>query len=280
MLDMDFGTLPDKDVLANLDLAGQERRAGDLLRQELPELEPLVGACYDFALSVLRGQAGARLGSEGEGLSDFVTRDLLGRLTNDLRAVALCGFNGYPVAAATVASSIFEIAHTVTYISANNDRASEWFNHTKERKPFLRVQELVDECVRDEVSNLTSPPAENLIKDVIRAKSKERMDVYMRLCQIKHGNVIIQGLLGKSFQGDTITIKAHPDDSREGREITAFSLSNAAYLLNMASWSIIRSGSFEENYLATLRERQRELSLRSGEIEQKVIALYSVDSKD
>src|SRR5438093_223987 len=45
---------------------------------------------------------------------------LMVRLSNDLRAVALTGLRGYALQAATLASSMYEVAHCIAYIGAND----------------------------------------------------------------------------------------------------------------------------------------------------------------
>src|SRR4051812_5244361 len=62
-------------------------------------------------------------------LARRVVTVLMVRLSNDLRGVALLAFRGYALQAAALAASMFEVAHCIAYIGADEQRAAEWINH-------------------------------------------------------------------------------------------------------------------------------------------------------
>src|SRR5438477_7504806 len=51
---------------------------------------------------------------------------LVMRLGNDLRCASLLAIRGYPAQAAGLVASIYEVAQTIVFIGANEERAERW----------------------------------------------------------------------------------------------------------------------------------------------------------
>ena len=107
---------------------------------------------------------------------------LLTCLANNLRCVALLSERGYSEQAAIIGASIFEIAHTICFIGADEDRAQSWINHKHPRRSFRPIPELI----RATAQQLDAPnPAEAV---------KVEQRVYAQLCWPKHASRLILGI--------------------------------------------------------------------------------------
>jgi hypothetical protein len=128
------------------------------------------------------------------GSVDYVALLLMGRMANDMRAIATLARLGYGVQACTLAASVFEVAFTFADVLTDDETASAdgtdderaiadgkaaaWRSHTDPRHSFMSVGNGVTKFV----SRMLSSPEER--RKVIR----EQLAIYQELCQFKHGN--------------------------------------------------------------------------------------------
>src|SRR5688572_13578158 len=112
---------------------------------------------------------------------------LLIKTSNDLRTVALLAARGYPVQAATVASSLYESAVTVAYIGQDDALAKEWVRHGQD-DPLTSFRG-VWPMTQAAVANLGLPDAGTRAEVLYRT--------YTQLCWAKHGNSAF--LLNQSY---------------------------------------------------------------------------------
>ena len=70
---------------------------------------------------------------------------LLVRLANDLRSAALLALRGYSIQAATLVTSMYEVAYTVAYIRSDETLAQAWIDHNDPTTQFRQVKALIKE---------------------------------------------------------------------------------------------------------------------------------------
>lgn len=68
---------------------------------------------------------------------------LLVRLSNDLRSAALLALRGYPIQAAALVGSMYEVAYTIAYIGSDDTLAQEWIDHDDPTKLFRQVKHYI-----------------------------------------------------------------------------------------------------------------------------------------
>jgi hypothetical protein len=110
-----------------------------------------------------------------------VSRLLLRRLGEELRAVELLAQDGHGFQAATTACNLFEQSHYLTYVGINLKNAKRFIEWTKPHESFIKVKCLVDE----------SGKARGWHSD----RCDEEYKKYRFLCGFKHNNPVFQRIL-------------------------------------------------------------------------------------
>jgi len=120
-----------------------EAESSAILDRDLQDPRALISGT-----SHLLGKALTALGKidfENRSASTKVAILLSVRIANDLRGVSLLTKVGYGIQAASLASSIYEIAYTVAYIGADNKLAEQWLTHDQVLStPFRNILKLTE----------------------------------------------------------------------------------------------------------------------------------------
>lgn len=110
-----------------------------------------------------------------------VSRLLLRRLGEELRAVEILALGGHGFQAATLVCNLFEQSHYLTYVGINLDNAKRFIDWTDPHKPIIKIQELVNGSGK------------------ARGWDQKRCDAeynkYRFLCGFKHNNPMFQRIL-------------------------------------------------------------------------------------
>lgn len=110
---------------------------------------------------------------------------ILMRITDFLRSIRFLVINGYPEQACTLASSIFELAHTAAYFLHTPEAADKWygFNDIEANMPQLLGVNGYKDLVK-----------RNYAYKNIQEFSTHEYNIYRQLCWIKHSHPIMQTL--------------------------------------------------------------------------------------
>jgi hypothetical protein len=164
-------------------------------------------------------------------LSRRVVTVLLVRLSNDLRVAALLALRGYPLQAATLVASMYEVAHCVAYIGSDDSRADAWIRHDDPTKSFRSVKMLIEDTVNGFGIN-----------DPVAMCAREYR-VYRQLCLAKHSNPVLQKDHGHYMEEHAIITINGPDSSMSGIRVARFALQHAIRL------TVLALASFLENHV-------------------------------
>lgn len=94
----------------------------------------LVERAFDLTARALEMERG--VSDQSPTSSRLVTTHLLGRVSNDLRCVALLAQRGYAMQAASLAACAFESGLAVAYIGGDDATADDWLKHHDAKKPW------------------------------------------------------------------------------------------------------------------------------------------------
>ena len=168
-------------------------------------------------------------------LSEWVCRLLIGRLIQDIRSMSLCASLSYSTGTASIASSIFEIAFELMFLTANEEAAQAWLDH----KVIKEGSSKIGERIESYVGKLGFIGKEKT--DMVQ----KYFEPYRLINMAKHGNSILQRNLNLKFDDENrkLTIAAGPDTSRESMAIIALSIEHA---LSSATAALARF--FQEYY--------------------------------
>jgi hypothetical protein len=153
------------------------------------------------------------------GSVDYVALLLMGRMANDMRAIATLARLGYGVQACTLAASVLEVAFTFVDIVTDDKRAAAWSNHTDPQHSLMSAQAAIEKFVR------RMPWSEGQKQT---AKSRQAA-IYKDLCQFKHGNP--RGMRPRP-NGEGYF------DNRLGPDTTDFGLLTATTAILHAGWHV------------------------------------------
>jgi hypothetical protein len=208
-------------------LAESEKAAAEALDIELERHSRLNMFAFNlicFALSRLPGKA-----FEETPLPQRIATSLLVQLSDDLRASSLLASMGYSVQAATIVSSMYELAYSIAAIGSDHTIAKKWVNHDDPTRPFLSVKKLTIEGLRKlEHSDLE-----------VQANSEYR--VYQQLCMAKHKNPLFHKQHGYTIQGSKVIIMNGPKTSEESIRTAWFTMEHASGLAFIALLSFIKN---------------------------------------
>jgi len=147
---------------------------------------------------------------------------LLGRLADDLVCVGRLCERGYSSQGCTVATSIFETAHTCSNIGTDDERAQQWVDHNDPKSSFKSVWTLV----RENVDAIGVEDADT--------QFQAEYDVYTQLCWMKHVNPMLQDFNDPHFWEIHGSLKFGPDTSEDGIKRSWFALQHSGRLGLMA----------------------------------------------
>jgi len=143
---------------------------------------------------------------------------LLLRLSNDLRGTQILAMRGYPIQAASLVASMYEVAYTVAFIGDDEDLAQAWLDHDDPTTTFRNLWEMTHVVVAG--LGILNP----------EARAKDSYRVYRQLCLAKHANPVLEGRFGVEMQGGVMVSSNGPDTSEEAIRIIWFTLQHAVSL--------------------------------------------------
>lgn len=148
--------------------------------------------------------------------SFLVSNSLLIKCINDLRALWQLGSKGYPIQAATIASSLYETSFTIGAIADDDDRADNWIEHSKLTKVPLDTKVSVTMTLKKQLEDVEPAVLESLVE--------EEYKKYRNLCMAKHGNPIIQKRHGITFQNGDFIGEPGPEKTDEALKLICFAI--------------------------------------------------------
>jgi hypothetical protein len=172
-------------------------------------------------------------------LSRRVATNLMVRLSNDLRCVMLLAVRGYPLQAASLVSSLWEVSHMIAYIGGDDGRAQAWAAHVDPARSFRGARVLTTQVV-ESLEGVEDAPG--LVGRAYK--------VYQDFCQAKHSNPLLQQHFGHHLTDEFVVASTGPDDESEAaRPLTRESLKKGAQL------TLIGVASFMDNHAPDARTR-------------------------
>lgn len=129
---------------------------------------------------------GNRLVSSIEPCADGLTAQhavaiLLTRVLTELQAVAHLTTLGYPVQALTLTGTMLEVCHAASYTGADEDRATQWYEHTDTRSSYPRSVKAAIAALAERIEALKA------------AEVREYEVIYRQICMAKHAHPIALG---------------------------------------------------------------------------------------
>ena len=153
-------------------------------------------------------------------ISDIVCRQILVRLMQDLRSTYLLAVKGYPAAAATVTSSILEMAYEIPYIGNDDIRTQKWIDH----RDIRRTNETYFNRMSYVLSKIELTDLEK--RDIL----EQERQTYQILSAAKHGNSMFQQLIGIESGKDSHIITSNPSKADFSVRTSAYSIYHACRL--------------------------------------------------
>ena len=193
-----------------------------------------------------------------------VTTDLLMRLANDLRSVGLLAERGYALQAASLASSIYEVAYTVAFIGADDGLAQEWIRHEDPTRPFRGVWDL------------TVGVLQKLGLNEVRRRTQYR--VYRQLCLAKHANPILEMIHGYRLEGGDVVGSTGPDVSEAAVRAARFALEHSVGLVGVAVKAFVMDHVSSAEAAGPLLEQLALVDTRRRELRDEAIARWGTEN--
>lgn len=164
---------------------------------------------------------------------------ILSRITNYLRSVAILCSKGYPEQSAALASSVFELAHTLCYIG-NNDEFAKRFIDMDIKKYFPHAISSIDPArkVRLRWKSVVEENCKNIVND--SSVSDIEYMVYKQLCWFKHSHHKLYKLL-LDMKSGTLSFKYGPYDDDFSIMVAWFAMQHAGRLTGLAISSLIKN---------------------------------------
>lgn len=189
---------------------------------------------------------------------------LLVRLSNDLRSAALLALRGYPIQAAALVGSMYEVAYTIAYIGSDDTLAQEWIDHDDPAKLFRQVKHLTEKV---------------LMKLGVADVTKEtgmQYRIYRQLCLAKHANPLFQTQHAyQSRDGNIIAING-PDVSESAIRTAWFALEHAARLSFLATAAYVES-QLPADQRRSLRGKIETIEAGSQELAKKAAQRFGTE---
>ena len=189
---------------------------------------------------------------------------LLVRLSNDLRSAALLALRGYPIQAATLVGSMYEVAYTIAYIGADDSLAQEWIDHDDPTRLFRQVKHLTEKVL-----------AKLGVRDV-EEQTGVQYRVYRQLCLAKHANPLFQTQHAYQSRDGYIIAMNGPDASESAIRTAWFALEHAARL------SFLAIAAYVENHIpvdqrGSLRSKIEAIGAGSQELAKKAAQRFGTE---
>jgi len=210
-------------------LGDAERRAMKVLEAELSKHAALTELIFNVIGMVLSRAPETPIRNVPQ--SRKVVTNLFIRLSNDLRSASLLALRGYPVQAASLVASIYEVAYTMVAIGRDNKIAQQWIDYDDPTQLFRKIKTLT----RDGLAKLGV---------LNRCQADTEYCVYQQLCMAKHANPRFQRQHGYQLKNRNVVAVNGPDVSQAAIRAAWFALENSARL------AFIALKSFVENYIA------------------------------
>jgi len=196
-------------------------------------LTEALGPHFDYLDGMLNLAAKLESFFDGRLFNTLSKRDLacllmLGRITNDQRAILHLCLRGYGVQACTIAASIFELGWQVTLLAADETEADRW----------LRAERITD----------PGPGWERAAIRYIRAAGHPEPDkqlateraAYARLCAMKHGNPAGLDLRPTDQWASAGTLRMGPDDTELGQKTICLAVELGGQVAELAMSEIAK----------------------------------------
>jgi len=186
---------------------------------------------------------------------------LMIRIANDLRCAALLALRGYPLQAATLVASIFEVSFTIGYIGADEALAAEWIEHRDPTQPFRHATVLVKRVLERE------PDAGG--QDFLENERR----CYAQLCLAKHANPLLQKAHGLRVGEDQASIQNGPELHEQALRVSWFALEHGARL------AVAAAAHFSKNHLEGRQITQSMVDLTSRCLERRDMLIARAKAK-
>jgi len=217
-----------------------EQQTSDQLRPQLvahvavcERVLNTIGLTLDIALEAISENRVSQVS-----ISRRVAMNLMVRLSNDIRCVWLLTAQGYALQAASLVSSIYEIAHCIAFIGADDARAQAWVDHADPARPFQPAWNLTNSVVRS-LDDVKDP--EGFVNRAYR--------MYSNLCQAKHANPLLQKQFGHYATDEFVVVMSGPEASDQAIALAKSSLKSASQL------ALIGLASFFDSHAPEARSR-------------------------
>ncbi len=201
-------------------LSDAERRAALELEPQLREHLTLTTNAYNLIGRVLERAPRGTLAELPTSLR--VAIKLLLRLANDVHGAEILVLRGYPLQAATLVASVYEVAFAAAFIGDDDRLAQEWADHDDPTHPFRGAKEMT----RVVIEKLGIPNAGTQTEEFFR--------VYRQLCLAKHANPLLESRIGVDLRTDLVVHSNGPDTSERAVQVAWFALQHAAGLVFIA----------------------------------------------
>jgi hypothetical protein len=207
-------------------------------------------ALVDDVFNFLNGVLGAapELPLREVSLARHVATGLLVRIANDLRCVTMSALSGYPLQAAALVATMYEVACAAVCIDSDDSLARTWSEHkdpTQLPSPFNDVPGMTLAAHR-----LLKVPPDRLEEAVDAAYM-----AYRQLCMAKHANPLVQSEHGFEKLESELAAVIGPLAGPQVEVVTAFALEKAAAC---AVWAL---ASYIEHHVAIDKRPQLEPKL-------------------
>ncbi|QQZ58906.1 hypothetical protein JI735_19435 [Paenibacillus sonchi] len=150
--------------------------------------------------------------------SFLVSNSLLIKCINDLRALWQLGSKGYPIQAATIASSLYETSFTIGAIGDDDEAADNWINHSDFTSMPMSVFKMTKDTIKKQTQNIDIP-----FKSLAEAEYKK----YQTLCMAKHGNPLIQMRHGITLQNGAFIGEPGPENTEDSLKLICYSMESS-----------------------------------------------------
>jgi hypothetical protein len=205
-------------------LVPAERDAERQLRSLLRDPTKLAEATFNL---VGRSVASIPSGNPSSGLlSSKVTRRLMLRLSNDLRAATRLACLGYAVQSAALIAGLYETALTVIHVGADENHARRWVEHTNPLIPAWKPKDL------------TRSIAARVGGGKVTAERLYRR--YSQLCMAKHAHPFIEKQHVIPVAPGLVETSNGPDCSEYSQRTSWFALLHGVALALLAQRFFIR----------------------------------------
>ena len=149
------------------------------------------------------------------------------RIMQDLRCVQICVTTGYAPAAASIATSIIELAYEIAFLAGNENEATKWFDHKDMKDTSAKHHNRVGYVLK------------KVIPDFSQRKEEENVEWgnYASVSSVKHGNSMFQQMLGVEFENDHLVFNPLPSVSEQSKLISTMTIYRACqYALRGAAY--------------------------------------------